>query len=635
VHHGSGPRFTNLLDERFPELLAEYAESVARRFPELEYYTPVNEPLTTARFSGLYGLWYPHRRDNASFLRCLLNELKGTVLAMAAVRHINPAAKLLQTEDLGKVYSTPLLRYQAAFENERRWLTFDLLCGRVDEEHPLWDFILGQGIKEADLRFFLEHPCPPDICGFNYYVTSERFLDQNTKRYPHLKAGGNGRHRYVDVEAVRMPVDEPMGPSVLLREAWERYALPMAVTEVHLHCHREEQLRWFRHIWNECSALKQEGLDLRAVTTWALMGSFGWSQLLTCTECDYEPGAFDIRSGVARPTALARYLQSLKQESADEHLATEPGWWQRDTRYYHKQLLAPTERSQVRRKRRPILIIGKRGTLGQAFARLCSERSLDYVLASRQDCDIASAASVAEALDRFRPWAVVNAAGFVRVDDAEEEADACYRENSEGPLHLALACAERGLPLVSFSSDLVFDGKKEGPYLESDPVAPLNVYGASKARAEQLVQEAYPEALMVRTSAFFGPWDRHNFFHWVAETLRDGRPLRVACDLLLSPTYVPDLVHTALDLLIDRAGGIWHLANGGSYTWAELAALVARQEGLDRSLLEPVPATEMGYPACRPRNSVLGTERGALLPDAANAFHRYFAAKTRHVELID
>ena len=148
VHHGSGPSFTNLLDENFPFLLAEYAKSVAEKFPWLHYYTPINEPLTTARFSGLYGLWYPHATNGKSFAIMLLNELKGIVLAMKEIRKINPQAQLVQTEDLGKTYSTKKLAYQARFENERRWLTFDLLCGKVNEHHTMWKYFKRLKIPE-------------------------------------------------------------------------------------------------------------------------------------------------------------------------------------------------------------------------------------------------------------------------------------------------------------------------------------------------------------------------------------------------------------------------------------------------------------------------------------------------------
>src|SRR5436190_2579439 len=128
LHHGSGPRYTDLLDANFAAGLADFAGRVARRYPEVECYTPVNEPLTTARFSALYGHWYPHLRDDRAFMRALINECLAISAAMKAVRRVNPDARLVQTEDIGKTFSTPPLAYQAAFENERRWLGFDLLC---------------------------------------------------------------------------------------------------------------------------------------------------------------------------------------------------------------------------------------------------------------------------------------------------------------------------------------------------------------------------------------------------------------------------------------------------------------------------------------------------------------------------
>jgi dTDP-4-dehydrorhamnose reductase len=153
VHHGSGPLFTNLLDDDFPSKLADYAEQVATKFPWLEFYTPINEPLTTARFSGLYGLWYPHQQNELSFIKMLLNQVKGIVLCMKAIRSINPQAKLVQTEDLAKTHATVKLQYQARFENKRRWLTYDLLCGKVNEQHFFWKYFTGIGIKEDDLQF--------------------------------------------------------------------------------------------------------------------------------------------------------------------------------------------------------------------------------------------------------------------------------------------------------------------------------------------------------------------------------------------------------------------------------------------------------------------------------------------------
>jgi dTDP-4-dehydrorhamnose reductase len=180
VHHGSGPRDTSLLDPEFPQKLTEFAGAVAERYPWVTYYTPINEPLTTARFSGMYGHWYPHGRDNLTFARALLGECQAIALSMQAIREINPNAKLVQTEDLGKTYSTPKLVYQAELENERRWLSFDLLCGHMTPMNPNWGYLRYCGISEEELEAACQNSyCPPDIIGINHYVTSERFLDEH------------------------------------------------------------------------------------------------------------------------------------------------------------------------------------------------------------------------------------------------------------------------------------------------------------------------------------------------------------------------------------------------------------------------------------------------------------------------
>jgi dTDP-4-dehydrorhamnose reductase len=154
LHHGSGPHYTNLLDERFPELFAEYASAVAMRFPHIDHYTPINEPLTTARFSALYGHLYPHRCDDTSFARALVNQTRATTLAMQAIRRVNSAAQLIQTDDLGCTTSTPQLAYQADFDNERRWLGWDLLRGAVDRQHAMWTYLRQAGIEAAELDWF-------------------------------------------------------------------------------------------------------------------------------------------------------------------------------------------------------------------------------------------------------------------------------------------------------------------------------------------------------------------------------------------------------------------------------------------------------------------------------------------------
>ena len=633
THHGSGPAFTNLADPQFPYLLAQYAKQVAQKFPWIKYYTPVNEPLTTARFSGLYGFWYPHQKNDKAFIQMLVNQVKGVVLSMQEIRKINPDAQLIQTEDLGKTYSRPKLKYQADFENERRWLSYDLLCGMVDENHPLWDYFKLIDFPLEEFEFFKENKCIPNVFGFNHYVTSERFLDDRLHLYPPHTHGGNGKHRYADVEAVRVDLDEDTGVDVLLKEAWERYKQPLAVTEVHLHCHREEQLRWFKQVWTVCNELVAQGVNIKAITSWAMLGSFGWSKLLTQANGDYEPGVFDLRGGIVRPTALAHFIKKINEEQAHHPCSHAEGWWRRHDRFLHPPRNLKSIAMKKENAAAPILIIGKRGTLGKAFAKVCEERNLNYKLLGRDDCNICDLRSVEYALDLYKPWAVINAAGYVRVDDAEKDCDRCFADNTTGPQNLAIACNQAGVKLVTFSSDLVFDGKKNTPYLESDATNPLNVYGHSKMQSEELVRKANPHALIIRTSAFFGPWDEYNFVYWVRRSLSQFETITVAKDIYISPTYVPDLVHATLDLAIDDEKGIWHLANKGQITWAELAYEIADQFGLDRKFINPLSRNEINFPANRPAYSVLGSERANILPTLEDALSRYYR-ESQHISQL-
>lgn len=633
VHHGSGPRHTSLIDPAFPEQLAEYAGAVARRYPWVEYYTPVNEPLTTARFSGLNGVWYPHGTDESTFVRALLTQCKAVVLSMRAIRAVNPDAKLVQTDDLSKTYSTPEMAHIADFYNERRWLAWDLLCGKVEPGHALWDYLRESGAGDTELLWFRDNTCPPDIIGVNYYITSERWLDHRPERYPETH-----RHTYrgiwhADIETPRALATPTPGIGPLLQETWDRYGLPLAITEAHIDANREDQLRWLLEIWNAARKLQQGGADVRAVTVWALLGSYDWNCLVTQCRGYYEPGPFDVRGPHPRPTAVARMMREL----ATGRPLTNPvlqgqGWWRRPGRFWCKPVATRTAvadiavRSQMKDTPvQPILITGATGTLGSAFARICEKRNLAFHVLTRQEMDMTAPASVEAAIQRFKPWAIINAGGYVRVDDAECESERCMRENTLGPTVLALACIRHALRFVTFSSDLVFDGSA-GPYLESSPVAPLNVYGRSKAEAEQRVLDADPQALVIRSSAFFGPWDAHNFVTQALNAVDAGQPFSAAADLVVTPTYVPDLVNATLDLLIDKERGIWHLSNGQAVTWADLARRACAIAGIDPAGVQERPWQELGHAAARPANSALASERGLLLPSLDDALARMVQA---------
>jgi dTDP-4-dehydrorhamnose reductase len=334
VHHGSGPLGTGLLETSFVSGLAGFARAVAKRYPWVKDYTPVNEPLTTARFSGLYGHWYPHARSDAAFARMLLNECAAVRAAMRAVREVQPEARLVQTEDIGSVLSTPALAYQAEFENVRRFASLDLLMGRVDRAHPLWHWLVGAGgAGEHELEDFVADPCPPDIIGINYYVTSDRFLDERFTGYPVALHGDNGRDRYADVEAVRVGGAGLAGHAAVLRMVCARYERPVALTEVHLAGPPADQVRWLRDAWVAAEQVRKEGFDVRGVTLWSAFGAYDWDSLLTSRRDTYEAGVFDVRHGEPRATPLARVARDLALRGRSDHpLLDGDGWWARPDR---------------------------------------------------------------------------------------------------------------------------------------------------------------------------------------------------------------------------------------------------------------------------------------------------------------
>ncbi|MVN22442.1 family 1 glycosylhydrolase [Mucilaginibacter arboris] len=625
VHHGSGPKHVNFFDGSFEEGVAAYAKLVAKRFPWLEYYTPVNEPLTTARFCGLYGHWYPHENNAYSFYRILLSECKATVMAMKAIREINPEAKLIQTEDIGKVYSTPLLKYQADFENERRWLSYELITGTLTPEKQMWGFLLGVGIKEHELSYFLENNCKPHVAGFNYYITSERYLDEGLQKYPQHVHGGNGRHQYADVEVVRVPYPDETGPLVLLREAWERLGLPIAITECHLHCTREEQMRWFNEMWENLNHLKEEGVDIRALTAWAIFGTYGWNMLVTKPWGDYESGVFNLNSGKPRPTAMSRMIQVLAKHQVYYHPVLETaGWWKQEKRIiYPDHRVFNIKRRKPLPKCQPVLIIGKSGMLGTGFSKICEERNIHHLWLDGSELNLDNPEPIEQIIEELNPWAIINTEEFAEIDQAEQKPDECFELNFKLPSLLAEVCKKYSVKMLTFSSGFVFDGSKTSSYLESDLVNPVNVYGQSKAKAEASITEQNPQALIIRIGSCFSCWETSGFVAAILSRLKEGHLVTAANDVSFSPTYIPDLVHQSLNLLLDNECGIVHVTNQGQTTYADFARKIAELAGFNTGLIKGVPAAKLHQKAKRPLNTALQSEKGVKLPVFESALRHY------------
>ncbi len=410
LHHGSGPRYTSLVAKDFVERFSAFARAAAERYPWVQDWTPVNEPLTTARFSALYGHWYPHAEDEATLWLALLNQIDGVRAAMVQIRQIIPGARLLQTEDLGQTLATEPLRGEAERQNERRWISWDLLCGRVDDSHPMWPRLTALGFGDR-LRAIMAAPCPPDVIGVNHYLTSVRFLDHRRERYPQWTIEPDG---HADMDAVRILRPNPVDLKSLLRQTWDRYGLPIAVTECHNGCTREEQMRWLFEAWRAALELREEGVDLRALTAWALLGGFDWDSLITKPAGHYEVGCFDVRSGVARPTAVVAMLTRLGAgetpqavQAAFPFLQT-AGWWRRDIRLEHEPLSLDAGGDPGAQactlQGPPVLILDGAAELAQRVADACELRGLAWRRMGWAKGDRPRENAL---LEEWRPWAVV------------------------------------------------------------------------------------------------------------------------------------------------------------------------------------------------------------------------------------
>lgn len=619
LHHGSGPHYCTFDQDHFPEQLAQFARRVAERYPWLTLYNPVNEPLTTARFAGLYGHWYPHQTDDASFCRILFNECKGIVLAMQEIRKIQPAARLIQTEDLGMTHSTSKLQYQADFENERRWLGYDLLCGRVNEKHTLWKYLLKNGVTAEELHFFTENPCPPDVLGLDYYLTSERYLDHETDNYPASMVGGNGRHVYVDIEAVRAPVTMA-GAENLLLETWERYHIPLAVTEVHLGCSREEQMRWLYQAWQTGKSLRARGVDFRAITAWAILGSFDWNTLLTREVGYYEPGLFDVRSVIPRPTALASLVKQLLSEEAAVHpVACEVGWWQKEQSKSSSCISSPKS---------SLLIFTDNQALQTAFSEICTVRGLAYQMMPTRHLN--NTAQLLELVKTTKPWAIIlasEARSKVHLNLLISHVD----ENLFEVTHLVHVCQQTNTPLLAFSDDFVFDGTKGVPYTELDRVCPPCAVSEGRVAAENLIQQCLSQSLIVRTGALLNPWHAKGFIQSSLQKFAQREDFDIPDHVRFSPAYLPEVIHHSLDLLLDNAYGLWHLSNTGDLSWAEFTKRIAWQAGLSKGQIED------WYQRQKERSfeksflsTALASHKAVLMSDVDTAMHTYWQASAKH-----
>ena len=250
--------------------------------------------------------------------------------------------------------------------------------------------------------------------------------------------------------------------------------------------------------------------------------------------------------------------------------------------------------------------------------------------------DITDAQALGDALDRVRPAAVINTAAFTRVDDAERERDAAWRVNAEGPGIVGAACVARGLGVVHFSTDYVFDGTSGVAYAEDATPSPVNVYGESKLASERALEATGTRALTIQTQWLYETEGR-SFCSTMWARAHAGLETRVVNDQTGRPTSAASLAHAVWRLVLADASGTLHLANRGHATWYEVAERIFAAAGASHLLS---PCTTADYPAAarRPQYSVLDTSKveshaGLWLPHWTEALDEWLARKAREQPL--
>jgi dTDP-4-dehydrorhamnose reductase len=250
----------------------------------------------------------------------------------------------------------------------------------------------------------------------------------------------------------------------------------------------------------------------------------------------------------------------------------------------------------------PVLLIGDRGMLGRAFRELFARDNRSYEGFDLPQIDAADAAQVAKIF--ARPWsALINCAAFTNVDAAEADEDVAMRGNATAPRVLAEACARAGIPLVHFSTDYVFAGNAQRPYVVDALVQPLGAYGRTKAAGEAAIRSSGVRHLIVRTSWLYAPW-ANNFVRTMAKLTRDKPSLKVVNDQRGRPTSAEHLAATTLALLDRQATGTFHVTDGGECTWYEFTVAIA-QKLAHTCAITPCTTAEFPRPAQRPAYSVL------------------------------
>ncbi len=257
-----------------------------------------------------------------------------------------------------------------------------------------------------------------------------------------------------------------------------------------------------------------------------------------------------------------------------------------------------------------VLVTGANGQLGKCLKDVSHlYPDTNFLFMGRENFGLEQFEMVRTVLETVRPDWVINAAAYTAVDKAEVETTLAFLINGESVGHLASVCAANGIRLLNVSTDYVFDGSKESPYVETDVTNPIGVYGASKLQGENLCLKYAPDSIVVRTSWVYSQHG-HNFVKTMLRLLGERDSINVVNDQHGNPTYAIDLAAALLQIVhhTNAASGIYHFSNSGPITWYQLASAIKELIG-SQCQINPISTDQYPTPAKRPAWSVLSNEK--------------------------
>ena len=276
-----------------------------------------------------------------------------------------------------------------------------------------------------------------------------------------------------------------------------------------------------------------------------------------------------------------------------------------------------------------ILITGSNGMLGHDLIEVLKDKH-ELLLTTSKTLDITDGDSVMDFILKSNPDIVINSAAYTDVDGCESNPDLAYNVNGEGVKNLALACREVDCPLVHISTDYVFNGQNDRPWVEDDEIGPISIYGKSKLEGEEHIKEILEKYFIVRTAWLYGVNGR-NFPRTMLELAQNHSEITVVYDEVGTPTYTPDLAKGISELIETDYYGTYHLTNSGNCSWCEFARYIFEVAYVDVNVI-PVTASEFARPAPRPSYSVL--ENRNWVENGFEPLRNYKEAIKEYIELI-